>query len=76
MIRTIMTRLLSAVLYWEGDEQKGKRLIESIPEGVIYHLDKKNELLEIKIEFKEEDFEVLREKVDLILEQFGEIEDS
>lgn len=71
-----MTRLLSAVLYWEGDEQKGKRLIESIPEGVIYHLDKKNELLEIKIEFKEEDFEVLREKVDLILEQFGEIEDS
>ena len=51
-----MTRLLSAVLYWEGDEQKGKRLIESIPEGVIYHLDKKNELLEIKIEFKEEDF--------------------
>lgn len=71
-----MTRLLSAVLYWEGDEQKGKRLIESIPEGVIYHLDKKNELLEIKIEFKEEDFEVLREKVDFVLEQFGEIEDS
>tara|TARA_B100000405_G_C16361977_1_gene292108 strand:- start:203 stop:418 length:216 start_codon:yes stop_codon:yes gene_type:complete len=71
-----MARHLSAVLYWEGDEQEGKRLIESIPEGVIYHLDKKNELLEIKIEFKEEDFEVLREKVDLILEQFGEIEDS
>ena len=71
-----MARLLSAVLYWEGDEQKGKRLIESIPEGVIYHLDKKNELLEIKIEFKEEDFEVLREKVDFVLEQFGEIEDS
>ena len=70
-----MTRLLSAVLYWEGDEQKGKRLIESIPEGVIYHLDKKNELLEIKIEFKEVDFEVLREKVDFVLEQFGEIED-
>ena len=71
-----MARLLSAVLYWEGDEQEGGRLIESIPEGVIYHLDKKNELLEIKIEFKEEDFEVLREKVDLVLEQFGEIEDS
>ena len=71
-----MTRLLSAVLYWEGDEQEGKRLIESIPEGVIYHLDKKTELLEIKIEFKEEDFEVLREKVDFVLEQFGEIEDS
>ena len=71
-----MARLLSAVLYWEGDEQEGKRLIESIPEGVIYHLDKKNELLEIKIEFKEEDFEVLREKVDFVLEQFGEIEDS
>ena len=71
-----MARLLSAVLYWEGDEQEGKRLIESIPEGVIYHLDKKTELLEIKIEFKEEDFEVLREKVDLVLEQFGEIEDS
>ena len=71
-----MARLLSAVLYWEGDEQEGKRLIESIPEGVIYHLDKKSELLEIKIEFKEEDFEVLREKVDFVLEQFGEIEDS
>ncbi|MBR60812.1 MAG: hypothetical protein CMA84_06310 [Euryarchaeota archaeon] len=71
-----MARLLSAVLYWEGDEQEGKRLIESIPEGVIYHLDKKTELLEIKIEFKEEDFEVLREKVDFVLEQFGEIEDS
>ena len=36
-----MARLLSAVLYWEGDEQEGERLIESIPEGVIYHLDKK-----------------------------------
>lgn len=71
-----MARLLSAVLYWEGDEQEGKRLIESIPEGVIYHLDKKTEHLEIKIEFKEEDFEVLREKVDFVLEQFGEIEDS
>lgn len=71
-----MARLLSAVLYWEGDELEGERLIESIPEGVIYHLDKKNELLEIKIEFKEEDFEVLREKVDFVLEQFGEIEDS
>ena len=71
-----MARLLSAVLYWEGDEQEGKRLIESIPEGVIYYLDKKTELLEIKIEFKEEDFEVLREKVDFVLEQFGEIEDS
>ena len=71
-----MARFLSAVLYWEGDEQEGKRLIESIPEGVIYHLDKKTELLEIKIEFKEEDFEVLREKVDFVLEQFGEIEDS
>ena len=71
-----MARLLSAVLYWEGDEQEGKRLIESIPEGVIYHLDKKTELLEIKIEFKEEDFEALREKVDFVLEQFGEIEDS
>ena len=71
-----MAKLLSAVLYWEGDEQEGKRLIESIPEGVIYHLDKKTELLEIKIEFKEEDFEVLREKVDFVLEQFGEIEDS
>lgn len=71
-----MARLLSAVLYWEGDELEGERLIESIPEGVIYHLDKKNELLEIKIEFKEVDFEVLREKVDFVLEQFGEIEDS
>ena len=71
-----MTRLLSAVLYWEGDEQEGERLIESIPEGVIYHLDKKNELQEIKIEFKEVDFEVLREKVDFVLEQFGEIEES
>ena len=71
-----MARLLSAVLYWEGDELEGERLIESIPEGVIYHLDKKIELLEIKIEFKEEDFEVLREKVDFVLEQFGEIEDS
>ena len=71
-----MARLLSAVLYWEGDEQEGKRLIESIPEGVVYHLDNKNELLGIKIKFKEEDFEVLREKVDLVLKQFGENEDS
>ena len=71
-----MPRLLTAVLYWEGGELEGSRLIESIPEGVIYHSEKKNELLKIKIEFKEVDFEILREKVDFVLEQFGEIEDS
>ena len=42
-----MARLLSAVLYWEGDEQEGKRLIESIPEGVVYHLDNKQSLIHI-----------------------------
>ena len=76
MIRRLVTRLLSAVLCWEGDEIEGNRLIESIPEGVVYHFDKKNNHLEIKFEFKEVDFEVLREKVDFVLEQFGELEDS
>ena len=72
----IMVEVHSTDIDWTGSVEVGKRLSDSIPEGLASELKIEGENATLSVSIKSETLEQLRSVVDKVLALFGQEEDS
>lgn len=71
-----MVEVHSTDIDWTGSVEVGKRLSDSIPEGLASELKIEGENATLSVSIKSETLEQLRSVVDKVLALFGQEEDS
>ena len=71
----IMAEAYSTDIDWTGSVEVGKRLSDSIPEGLASELKIEGENATLSVSIKSETLEQLRSVVDKVLALFGQEED-
>ena len=71
----IMAETYSTDIDWTGSVEVGKRLSDSIPEGLASELKIEGENATLSVSIKSETLEQLRSVVDKVLALFGQEED-